>query len=54
MQPVVKTFEVDSLFLWAFVVALVRCMTNATFAFLFMVSNPYVLYIDSYSDNFES
>ena len=39
----------------AFRVALVRRLTSAEFAFLFMVSNPYVyITIDYYSDNFES
>ena len=33
----VKTFEVESLFLWAFVLALERRMTTAAFAFLFVV-----------------
>ena len=46
----VKIFEVESLFLWAFVVALVRLRTAATFAFLFI----FLFLIYSYSDNFES
>ena len=33
----------ESLFIWAFVVALVRRLTSAEFTFLFMVSNHYVL-----------
>ena len=38
-----RLFNRECLFLWAFAVALVRRMTSAEFAFLFMVSNPYVL-----------
>ena len=38
-----RLFNRECLFLWAFAVALVRRMTSAEFAFLFLVSNPYVL-----------
>ena len=43
VKNTLKTFEVESLFLWAFVVALVRHLKSAKFAFLFVVSKWYVI-----------
>ena len=44
LQPNTKRlFKRECIFLWAFVIALVRLLTSADFAFLFMVSDPYVL-----------
>ena len=40
-----RLFNKELLFLWAFAVALVRRLISAEFAFLFMVSNPYLLEI---------
>ena len=51
-QRTVKTLEAESLFLWGFVLALVRRMTAETFEFLIVVL--FLCTIDFYSDNFES
>ena len=54
LQVLQDDYRLDSKDFRAFRVALVRRLTSAEFVFLFMISNPYVLIIDSYSGNFES